>query len=94
MEIFKTQARGAVLYGAELWGHCSVGKLTRVENNFMCQIIGLPRSSPLVLLRMDLGIRPLADEVALRPLLFWHRLWATPELSEYREELRDSGFGY
>lgn len=89
VEIFKAQARGATLYGAERWGHCSTSDLVKLENSFMRQIIGLPRSTPLVSLRMDLGMRPIDEEIALRPLTFWHRVWVTPELSSYKAELKE-----
>lgn len=89
VEIYKTQARGMALYGAEMWGHCPTNALSSTENTFLRRLLDLPRSSPLIPLRMDLGIGPIADIIASRPLLFWRRLWSTPELVHYRVELKD-----
>lgn len=88
IEIYKAQAQGASLYGAELWGHCSSQVFALSENAFIRQLLALPSSTPLVPLRMDLGILPIADLISVRPILFWRRLWSTPELSEYKDELK------
>lgn len=88
-EIYKTQARGATLYGAELWGSSPSHILSVTENTFLRHLLSLPKSTPLTPLRMDLGIAPISDIIASRPLLFWRRLWSTPELVNYREELKD-----
>lgn len=90
VEIYKVQARG----GHALWGRivglfCSTSNLMKVENNFMRQLLGLPRSTPRVPLHLDLGMRPIEEELALRPLTFWRRLWVTPELSSYKAELKE-----
>lgn len=90
VEIYKTQARGGALYGVELWGHTSSdNSLTLTENDFLRRLLGLPRSTPLLPLRLDLGVAPIKDIIANRPLFFWQRLWSTPELISYREELKD-----
>ncbi|KAJ1202464.1 hypothetical protein NDU88_006264 [Pleurodeles waltl] len=89
IQIYKAQARGALMYGAELWGHTASCSLSITENNFIRQIVALPSSTPLLPLRMDLGLRPIADELGLRPIVFWRRLWSTEELSSYRAELRE-----
>ncbi|KAJ1117839.1 hypothetical protein NDU88_006035 [Pleurodeles waltl] len=89
IQIYKAQARGALMYGAELWGHTVSCSLSITENNFIRQIVALPSSTPLLPLRMDLGLRPIADELGLRPIVFWRTLWSTEELSSYRAELRE-----
>lgn len=87
--MYRAQARGATLYGAELWGHSSVSTLVVTENRFLRQVMGLPASTPLISLRLDLGITPIEDEIALKPLTFWRRLWATPELAPYQADTNE-----
>lgn len=89
LHIYRAQARGAATYGSELWGHAVSHGILKEENRFIRCLVGLPPSTPLVPLRMDLGIRPLDEELALRPLIYWRRLWAVPELISYRQELQE-----
>lgn len=89
VEIFRSQARGGALYGAELWGHLKATPLALTENSFIRRLINLPQSTPLFPLRFDLGLAPISDIIANRPLFYWRRLWSTPELISFREELRD-----
>ncbi|XP_078518868.1 uncharacterized protein LOC144784041 [Lissotriton helveticus] len=48
IQIYKAQARGATMYGAELWGHTPTRSLSVTENNFIRQIVALPPSTPLL----------------------------------------------
>lgn len=80
VEIYKIQARGGALYGAELWGHSSCdNSLTLTKNDFLRRLLGLPKSTPLVALRLDLGVDPIKHITANRPPFFWRRLWSTSE---------------
>ncbi|KAJ1125946.1 hypothetical protein NDU88_004359, partial [Pleurodeles waltl] len=56
-EIYKAQIRAAALYGAELWGsHRQMDTLQTKENNFLRHISRLGRGTPMLPLRLDLGL--------------------------------------
>lgn len=70
-----------------LWGpHCK-RSFELGENTFIRRVLGLPVRTPLVSVLMDLNIKRMDQHAILRPLLFWVQLWATPELTTYKEGL-------
>ena len=89
LDIYKSKALGAALYGAELWGQDNLPKLSTAENNFIRALTGLPQSTPLLPMLMDLGLRPIGRRIGLRSLLYWRRIWCSPELAHYKVALQE-----
>lgn len=83
--IYRSQACGAALYGADIWGHCNLEMLETTENNFLKSLLKIPPSSPTLPICMDLNLRPISEIAAMRPIQYWLRVWPTRELEPYRE---------
>ena len=89
LDIFKAKALGAALYGVELWGHVNHTNLQVAENNFFRALVGLPQSTPLLPVLKNLGMRSISSRIRIRPLLYWRRVWCTPELAHYKDALQE-----
>lgn len=81
LKVYNHKICPAILYGAELWACGNLSSLTAVQNKFMRKLTGLPQSTPLLPLFLDLGCNFIEEVAKYRMVAFWRRLWTTPELS-------------
>lgn len=89
LEAYRAKAQSGALYGAEIWGHSNVNKLTICEKIFVISLISVPTTTPLVPLFCDLGMKRKGDLASLKPLTYWLRMWMTPQLSDYCDSMRE-----
>lgn len=87
--IYEIKVVSSALYGAELWGCNNLNELTLSENRFLRGIANLPQSTPMLPLKLDLGRNSIKDIARLRPVLYWRRVWTTPELAHYADGLAE-----
>lgn len=89
LQVYDAKVVSSALYGVELWGLENLSKLSVSENKFLQGITNLPQSTPLCPLFYDLERKPLLETAKLRIVLYWLRLWTTPELTPYAEGFMD-----
>ena len=89
LEVYKLQAQSGALYEAELWGNSDCHQMVVAENYFLKSLLKLPTSTPTIPLLWDLNIKCIGLILKLRPLLYWVRVWTTPELEIYISCLHD-----
>lgn len=89
LQIYNVKVVSSVLYGAEIWGFEKPSQLAAAENRFLCMITSLPQSTPVLPMPSDLGRKALVDTAKLRPILYWRRIWCTPEMATFADGLRD-----
>ncbi|KAJ1116232.1 hypothetical protein NDU88_004450, partial [Pleurodeles waltl] len=58
-------------------------------NNFARALLACPQSTPLIPVFLDLGFNRITNLIALRPLLYWERIWTVLELIVYRDSVLD-----
>ena len=61
-------------YGCETWGHEKVEIIEKLQLNFFRYILHLKKSTPLCMLRGELGKMPIECEIKKRMLCFWIKL--------------------
>lgn len=89
INIYNTKVGSSMLYGAELWGFSNLSSLTVAHNKFLRSVTGLPQTTPLVPLHLDLGCNNLGDQARFRPIALWRKIWTTPELTQYALALNE-----
>lgn len=88
LAIYNGKVRASITYGAELWGFERLDLLVQAQNKFLRSLTGLPQSTPLKPLLLDLGCLSVEEVAGFRPLAYWRRLWTTPELAPYSKSFK------
>ena len=88
-EIYRARCVSAVVYGAEIWGHIDSSMLQIQENKFIRRLLMLPQCSAVFSIHDELGLPFICDLIALKPLLYWLKVWIRAEPFMNRTILRD-----
>lgn len=82
LKIFDASVVPAILYGSEIWGAYDVrfsDNLNRPANMFYRMILGLPQSSPVAGLHLELKRLRIHELATIRSISYWLRLSNTNE---------------
>ncbi|KAJ1201908.1 hypothetical protein NDU88_005712 [Pleurodeles waltl] len=89
LKLYAQKAVAVALYRAQLLGYANTTMLQVAENNFLRILLGLGLGIPLKALFAELGLVPISEIAALKPISYWAGLVRNPRAAVYLETLEE-----